>query len=82
MLQKPIIATNVGGNPEIIKDHKTGLLISEKSVPELKAALQEMIDNPELRQKLAAGARKSFESSFNFEVIVEKGFIPLYEGRK
>jgi glycosyltransferase involved in cell wall biosynthesis len=77
MLEKPIIATSVGGNPEIINS-KTGILIPPKDVPALSEALQELINNPELGKKLGKAANKTWEENFDFKSIVENDFINLY----
>jgi len=44
----PVIASRIGGIPEIIIDHENGLLFEAGSVPELKNALAEMVNNPAL----------------------------------
>ncbi|MEK7165035.1 MAG: glycosyltransferase family 4 protein [Patescibacteria group bacterium] len=54
----PIVATNVGGIPEIIKDGQTGLLVPPKNPEKLAAAIGRLIDDPGLRNKLATNARK------------------------
>lgn len=79
MLQKPIIACNVGGNPEIIIDGKTGLLAPAKDAHKLARAMERLIGNPPLRKSLAKAARKSYEHNFQFDNIVKEQFIPLYE---
>jgi glycosyltransferase involved in cell wall biosynthesis len=79
MLGKPVIACNVGGNPEIIHDHQTGLLVEARSSEQLLAAMEELYSNPELAQKLGATAKSQFDTSFRFEKIVTEGFVPLYE---
>lgn len=79
MMQKTIIATNVDGNPEVVLDNKTGLLIPAKSVKALTTALDKVLSNKELRDRLAKNARKHYEKNFNFETIVKSEIIPLYE---
>jgi glycosyltransferase involved in cell wall biosynthesis len=51
-----VIATRVGGNPEIIHDQETGLLISPDDNAALLAALIQMIESQALRQKLGQRA--------------------------
>lgn len=79
MLGLPIIATNVGGNPEIIIDHKTGLLVNIKDVRSLYKAMEELYLDEKLRNKLAKEARKQYLEKFNFDDIVKNQYIPLYE---
>lgn len=80
MLKMPIIATNIGGNPEIIKDNKNGLLIAPKSTDELYDAMIRLYDNKKLRDTLAENARKSYAEKFNFESIIKDTFVPIYKG--
>jgi len=79
MLALPIIATRVGGNPEIIIDHKTGLLVDVKDVKSLYSAMEELYLDKKLRSKLAKEARKQYLEKFNFDDIVKNQYIPLYE---
>lgn len=82
MMGLPIIATRVGGNPEIIFDQKTGLLVEPRDTASLATAMTKLYKSQGLRNKLGAAARKQYVAKFNFEDIVIKKFIPLYEGRK
>lgn len=79
MLQLPIIATDVGGNPEIIHHNKTGLLVPAKDSTALHHAMEQLYSNPKLRVRLAAAARRQYLASFVFHTIVKTQFIPLYE---
>lgn len=80
MLGLPIIATSVGGNVEIITDNKTGLLVSARKSNELAQAMQRLADNKTLRDELGAAARQQYIDHFQFNVIINQSFIPLYEG--
>lgn len=57
MLGTPIVATNVGGNPELIEDGKTGLLIPPRDEQALRAALQQIADDPAAAKTRAAAAQ-------------------------
>jgi len=80
MMKLPIIATNVGGNPEIIIDNETGLLVPEKDVTALTEAMIKLREDAELRTKLSEHARTQYIALFKFEDIVKNVFIPLYKG--
>jgi glycosyltransferase involved in cell wall biosynthesis len=82
MLSLPIIATNVGGNGEIIHDKETGLLVPSRNVDALATAMEQLIADPKLRSSLGANARTQYEQKFDFTRIVHDCFIPLYEGKK
>lgn len=79
MMEKPIIACGVGGNPEIIHDGKTGLLVNPRDSYNLAEALIYLLDNPSTAKRLAKNARAFYESDFQFDEIVKRKFIPLYE---
>ncbi len=51
-----VVATRVGGNPEIVHDGQTGLLVPVDDGEALCAALQRLLDDPALRARLGAGA--------------------------
>lgn len=58
-LARPIIATEVGGNPEVITDGETGLLVPAGDAPHLASVLQTLLGDPALRARLAANAAMS-----------------------
>lgn len=80
MLKKPIIATSVGGNVEIIHNHDTGLLIPAKNISALYDAMKFMYENSEMRHVFAANARAQYERKFQFDIIVKKEFMRFYNG--
>lgn len=75
-----VIATNVGGNPEIVQDNKTGILVKEKDVHELYKAMDRLMSDPKLQKRLGHAAREKYLADFKFETIIRKSFLPLYEG--
>lgn len=78
MLGLPIIATDVGGNPEIIRHEETGLLVTVKDVDALATAMERLILDKGLTTRLGKNARKQYVEKFEFGAIVTKHFIPLY----
>jgi len=61
---KPVVATRVGGIPEIVQDNVNGLLANVGDVNELTDCVQLLINNPKLRQELGSSARKQIEKRF------------------
>lgn len=53
----PVIATNVGGVPEVVINNKTGYLVQPKNVDELTNKLLVLIKNPQLRQQMGKEGR-------------------------
>lgn len=81
MLGKPTIATNVGGNPEIIRDKDTGILIKPMDVDSLYSALEEAIKNPVEYERYGKALRKSYEKDFQFDRLVKEQLVPLYNSK-
>jgi glycogen(starch) synthase len=52
-----VVASDVGGIPEVVRDGVTGLLVPPGDVGALAAALDRLAADPELRARLSAGAR-------------------------
>ena len=60
----PVIATNVGGIPEVIDDGETGLLVSYGDVPALAEAIKRVLNDQSLRFRLADAARQKAKRSY------------------
>jgi glycosyltransferase involved in cell wall biosynthesis len=56
---KAIIAANEGGPTEWITHGEDGLLVAPRDVPSLARSIRELVENPELRQRLSAAAMTS-----------------------
>ena len=63
----PVIATNVGGIPEVITDKVTGFLIEPGDRESLFSLLNRLIENKELRQEIGKNARNEIIRKFNIE---------------
>ena len=79
MMQKPIIATAVGGNVEIIQNGKTGILVPAKDSAALEQAMEQLFTDGKLRDMLAHHAREQYLERFVFNTIVKERFMKLYE---
>jgi glycosyltransferase involved in cell wall biosynthesis len=58
----PVITTPVGGIPELVISHENGVLVTPGNIQELATAIQSLIIDRELQQKLGENARKSVQS--------------------
>jgi len=65
----PIVASQVGGTPEIVDD-SCGRLIPPRNAAALADALQALSERPELRRQLGQGARQRVERRFTLERMV------------
>lgn len=70
--ETPVIATKVGGIPEIVTDEETGLLIPPADPQSMANAILRLYHNPELCRRLAHNARKRVEQYFSLEIMVKK----------
>ncbi len=62
-----VVATNAGGIPELIEDGVTGLLVPPADPAALAAAIRRLLDDPALRARLQAAARRRVEERFDLE---------------
>jgi glycosyltransferase involved in cell wall biosynthesis len=68
MSQKiPVIATNVGGIPEIIEDEDTGILVPPKEPLILAQAIERLITDEELRLRLGEEGYRRYKENFTLE---------------
>lgn len=75
---RPIVTTDSPGCREVVRHGDNGLLIPVRSTVELADALQLLIENPELRQKMGARGREIAVTEFALEKVVAET-IALYE---
>ncbi|MBU1627768.1 glycosyltransferase family 4 protein [bacterium] len=68
----PVVATNVGGIPDMVEDHKTGILVSPKDPDSISKGVSELIENKGLRENVITNARKKFLDEFTVDKMVEK----------
>ena len=66
-LRVPVVATAVGGVPEVVAHRETGLLVESRDEPGLAAACLELARDPNGARKLAARARRTVEEAFSHE---------------
>jgi len=78
LMQKPVIATNVGGNQEMMVDGKTGFLVQQGNHEQLIDKLSLLLEDKELAKKMGNEGRKFIEEAFNWE-LVTKNFIKIVE---
>ena len=67
----PVVATNVGGTPEIIQDQETGMLFEPGDVGALAAIICQVAKNKDLAKKLGDAARQATAEKFNWDHIVQ-----------
>jgi glycosyltransferase involved in cell wall biosynthesis len=71
MLGSAIIASDAGGNPEVIQNERTGLLVPVGDTKALTAAIERLLTDHELAARLRAAAKES-ASRFTVPAMIEK----------
>ncbi len=66
---KPIVATNVGGIPEIVKHNVNGILVPPKDPEKLADAIKELARNPEKARMMGEKSRELAEEKFSLDKI-------------
>jgi len=79
MAKVPVIGTNIGGTPEIIKNKQTGLLTEPANAKSLNGLIKQLINNEELRNRIAKNAY-SYVVKYNTSEYITKKLEIIYEG--
>ncbi|MCW8904727.1 TIGR03088 family PEP-CTERM/XrtA system glycosyltransferase [Sedimenticola sp.] len=74
----PIIATAVGGNPELVIDGVNGTLIPAADSQAMAEALKQYLDNPERLKKEGSEGRRRAEEQFSITAMVES-YLSVYD---
>lgn len=74
----PIVASNVGGIPEVVKDDENGFLINPGDIENLVNKINYLIKNRNVRLKMSTNNKNLIKSSYSFENSIKK-FQMIYE---
>jgi len=77
----PVVSTDHAGIPELVTDGLTGLLVPERDVSGLAAALERLITEPDIGPRLGARAREHVAAAFNAETQNRALFDLILGGR-
>ena len=77
-LNVPVIATNVGGIPELVIDNETGLLVPSENPEKLADAVNELLSDTEKAKKLARNGNDFVKKNMTWDVILPK-YIQFYK---
>lgn len=69
---KPVVAFDVGGVNEAIRNGETGLLIKRESSEELADALLKLLSDKALREKMGANGRRFVTENFTWDICAQK----------
>ena len=71
LMRKPVIATDIGGIPELMRNNKTGFLIKKGDYNELLKKLEILINDKKLSQKMGNAGREFISKNFSWEIIAK-----------
>ena len=69
---KPVIGTKVGGIPYVVKNEKNGLLVEPKNPKELADAINKLLNDKKLLEKLSKNALYTIKNKHELKIIVDK----------
>ena len=75
---KPIIGSNLGGIPELVRDNENGLIYKYNDIKELEGKMQELFDNKEKAIQLGKMAKENAKKDFSKGSYYNK-IVRVYE---
>ncbi|MDE2027995.1 MAG: glycosyltransferase [Candidatus Omnitrophica bacterium] len=75
---KPVVATRVGGNPEIVEDGVTGFLVASQSSQEMAEKISQLLDDPSLAKTMGEAGSMRAKDNFSINRMLE-GYIAVYQ---
>ena len=69
---KPLIVTDVGGNPEAVRDGENGLVVPARNPATLAKAVDRLLRDDELRRRMGAASRRRVEEEFSMDHMIER----------
>ncbi len=77
-LKIPVVATNVGGIPELIENGVSGILVEPNNPEKLLEKINELIENEELAQKLAENSYDFVMKNLTWEILLPN-YVKFYK---
>lgn len=68
---KPIVATEVGGLPDVIEDGQSGLLVPPENPEALAEAMLKLIEQPDLARQIGARAHELAQTKFSWQAVAD-----------
>ena len=76
-MARAVVATTVGGIPEVVGDGVTGFLVPPRNPKALTEKIETVLADPKLRAKLGAAARAKIEKHHSLDAMGER-LLELY----
>jgi glycosyltransferase involved in cell wall biosynthesis len=71
-MELPVVATAVGGTPEVIADGRTGLLVPSDDAPAMAGAIARLLEDAALATRLGGAARQTVEERYDARSMVRR----------
>ena len=68
----PVIASRVGGIPEVVREDETAFLVEKGNASSLATSIEKMAASPELRRRMGENGRKRWLAEFTLEVMIDR----------
>jgi glycosyltransferase involved in cell wall biosynthesis len=81
---RPVVASGVGGLLDLVVNGETGIVVEPGNVPALRAALQRLLADRELRRRMGEGGRQRAAELFSWPTVTRKTLdvYARYAGKK
>ena len=77
-MARPVVATTIGGIPEVVQDNVTGLLVPPRDADALAGKIRAVLDDPALAKRLGHAARAHIEKNYTLDAMGGH-LLALYE---
>lgn len=84
-MERAVVASSVGGVPEIISDGQTGFLVSSQNPAALAEKIGMLLRDPDQRKSFGEGGRRAIADSYSLDAMLQKTeelYTQLWEERK
>jgi type III pantothenate kinase len=71
-LGKPVVASAAGGNPELVEDEVSGLLVAPRDPAATATALRRLLTDPSLSGRLGRAGRDRVVKAFSTEIRIDR----------
>jgi glycosyltransferase involved in cell wall biosynthesis len=78
LMKKPVIASNIGGIPEIVIDGETGFLINLGDSDQIVHLINDLLSKPDLVKKITTKAEENVKMNYSWASIAKK-FVDILE---
>jgi glycosyltransferase involved in cell wall biosynthesis len=70
-MEKPVVASRVGGIPDLVDHNVNGILVAPGSISELKSGLLKILRNPTLAREMGKRGRKMINAEFSADTMTQ-----------